>query len=55
MGIRLITRRGNDDSTTRYRMVVEAVTTLHRQNEPRAFLYAFDVLAERCRPPQGGA
>src|SRR4051794_41943186 len=69
VGIRLITRRGND-WTSRFRLVVEAVNHLkvrsclidgevvccderglatfqllrHRQNEPQAFLYAFDLL-----------
>jgi bifunctional non-homologous end joining protein LigD len=69
VGIRLITRRGNDWSA-RYPLVVEAVNHLkvrsclidgevvccdekgvaafqllrHRRNEPRAFLYAFDLL-----------
>ena len=69
VGIRLITRRGND-WTTRFPLVVEAVNHLkvrsclidgevvccderglatfqllrHRPNEPRAFLYAFDLL-----------
>jgi bifunctional non-homologous end joining protein LigD len=69
MGIRLITRRGND-WTERYPLVVEAVNHLkvrsclidgevvccddrglavfqalrRRQNEERAFLYAFDLL-----------
>jgi bifunctional non-homologous end joining protein LigD len=69
VGIRLITRRGND-WTTRYPLVVEAVNQLkvrsclidgevvccdekgvaafqllrHRRNEPKAFLYAFDLL-----------
>ena len=69
VGIRLITRRGND-WTERYALVVEAVNHLkvrsclidgevvccderglatfqllrHRRNEPKAFLYAFDLL-----------
>jgi hypothetical protein len=69
VGIRLITRRGND-WTQRYPLVVEAVNHLkvrsclidgevvccderglatfqllrHRRNEPKAFLYAFDML-----------
>ena len=69
VGIRLITRRGND-WTQRYPLVVEAVNHLkvrsclidgevvccderglatfqllrHRRNEPKAFLYAFDLL-----------
>ena len=69
VGIRLITRRGND-WTNRYPLVVEAVNHLkvrsclidgevvccdekgvaafqllrHRRNEPKAFLYAFDLL-----------
>ena len=69
VGIRLITRRGND-WTQRYPLVAEAVNHLkvrsclidgevvccdaqgvtsfqllrHRRNEPRAFLYAFDLL-----------
>jgi bifunctional non-homologous end joining protein LigD len=69
VGIRLITRRGND-WTQRYPLVAEAVNQLkvrsclidgevvccderglatfqllrHRRNEPRAFLYAFDLL-----------
>jgi bifunctional non-homologous end joining protein LigD len=69
VGIRLITRRGND-WTIRYPLVVEAVNHLkvrsclidgevvccdekgvaafqllrHRRNEPKAFLYAFDLL-----------
>jgi bifunctional non-homologous end joining protein LigD len=69
VGIRLITRRGND-WTTRYPLVVEAVNLLkvqsclidgevvccdengvaafqmlrHRRNEPKALLYAFDLL-----------
>ena len=69
VGIRLITRKGND-WTERYPLVAEAVNHLkvrsclidgevvccdekgiatfqllrHRRNEPRAFLYAFDLL-----------
>jgi bifunctional non-homologous end joining protein LigD len=69
VGIRLITRRGND-WTSRYPLVIEAVNHLkvrsclidgevvccdekgvaafqllrHRRNEPRTFLYAFDLL-----------
>src|SRR3954454_13380882 len=69
VGIRLITRRGND-WTTRYALVAEALNHLkvrsclidgevvccdergvaafqllrHRRNEPKAFLYAFDLL-----------